>query len=37
MMPPLQSLVKYDNEVQVSTANEKKKAGKKVQKHRSMC
>ena len=30
MMPPLQSLVKYDNAVQVSTARDKKKGSKKV-------
>jgi hypothetical protein len=30
MIPPLQSLVKYDNAVQVSTAHDKKKGAKKV-------
>lgn len=30
MIPPLQSLVKYDNAVQVSTASDKKKGLKKV-------
>lgn len=30
MIPPLQSLVKYDNAVQVSTGQDKKKGAKKV-------
>ena len=30
MIPPLQSLVKYENPVQVSTAHDKKKGTKKV-------